>query len=185
MIVAGPCGKPAKCPDILFTQIQLLGLCNEQRVCLPLCFGVSSGQVSQSRHSSGVFVEKTVQGVGFYIPISSQICSWVAQLVKESNRNVEDRGSIPGSGRTPGRGYGNPLQCSCLENPRGQRSLVGCSPWGCRELDATERPGTSVCWGCVGLDELHGCRHGNCSLFVHSSLPQVMPPQLCWGKVFP
>ena len=28
-----------------------------------------------------------------------------------------DRGSIPGSGRSPGGGNGNPLQCSCLENP--------------------------------------------------------------------
>ena len=32
----------------------------------------------------------------------------------------------------PGRGHGNPLQCSCLENPHEQRSLVGYSPWGLR-----------------------------------------------------
>ena len=31
--------------------------------------------------------------------------------------NVGDRGSIPGSGRSPGEGNGNPLQYSCLENP--------------------------------------------------------------------
>ena len=31
--------------------------------------------------------------------------------------NVEDLGSIPGSGRSPGEGNGNPLQYSCLENP--------------------------------------------------------------------
>ena len=29
-----------------------------------------------------------------------------------------DVGSIPGLGRSPGEGNGNPLQCSCLENPR-------------------------------------------------------------------
>ena len=34
----------------------------------------------------------------------------------------------------------NPLQYSCLENPHGQRSLVGYSPWDCKELDMTERP---------------------------------------------
>ena len=34
--------------------------------------------------------------------------------------------------------YGNPLQYSCLENPHGQRSLAGCSPWGQTELDTTE-----------------------------------------------
>ena len=28
-----------------------------------------------------------------------------------------DMGSIPGTGRSPGEGSGNPLQCSCLENP--------------------------------------------------------------------
>ena len=28
-----------------------------------------------------------------------------------------DMGSIPGSGRSSGGGHGNPLQCSCLENP--------------------------------------------------------------------
>ena len=37
---------------------------------------------------------------------------------KASTRNEGDLGSIPGSGRSPGEGNGNPLQCSCLENPR-------------------------------------------------------------------
>ena len=37
-------------------------------------------------------------------------------------------GSIPGSGRSPGEGHGNPLQYSCLENLHGQRSLAGYSP---------------------------------------------------------
>ena len=41
--------------------------------------------------------------------------------------------------RSPGEGLGNPLQYSCLENPHGQRSLAGCSPWGCKESDTTER----------------------------------------------
>ena len=37
---------------------------------------------------------------------------------KASARNEGDRGSIPGLGRSPGEGNGNPLQYSCLENPR-------------------------------------------------------------------
>ena len=37
--------------------------------------------------------------------------------VKASASNVGDLGSIPGSGRSPGEGNGNPLQNSCLENP--------------------------------------------------------------------
>ena len=36
---------------------------------------------------------------------------------KESACNAGDVGLIPGLGRSPGEGYGNPLQCSCLENP--------------------------------------------------------------------
>ena len=37
--------------------------------------------------------------------------------VKVSASNEGDLGSIPGSGRSPGEGNGNPLQYSCLENP--------------------------------------------------------------------
>ena len=37
--------------------------------------------------------------------------------VKASAYNAGDLGSIPGSGRSPGEGHGNPLQYSCLENP--------------------------------------------------------------------
>ena len=37
--------------------------------------------------------------------------------VKASASNAGDPGSIPGSGRSPGEGNGNPLQYSCLENP--------------------------------------------------------------------
>ena len=58
---------------------------------------------------------------------------------KEPACNAGDPGSIPGSGRTPGGGHGNPLQYSCLENPHRQRGLVGYSPWGLKELDTTER----------------------------------------------
>ena len=51
---------------------------------------------------------------------------------------VRDAGSIPGSGRSPGGGHGNPLQYSCLENPHGQRNLADYSPWGRKESDTTE-----------------------------------------------
>ena len=38
-------------------------------------------------------------------------------MVKNPPANVGDMASIPGSGRSPGEGNGNPLQCSCLRNP--------------------------------------------------------------------
>jgi len=46
-------------------------------------------------------------------------------LRKESVCNAGGLGSIPVLGRSPGGGHGNPLQYPCLENPHGQRSLVG------------------------------------------------------------
>ena len=39
----------------------------------------------------------------------------------------------------PGGRHGNPLQYSCLENPHGQRSLEGYSPWGYKESDTSEK----------------------------------------------
>ena len=38
-------------------------------------------------------------------------------MVKNPPANAGDVGSIPGTGRSPGGGNGNPLQYSCLENP--------------------------------------------------------------------
>ena len=55
---------------------------------------------------------------------------------KEPVCNVGDLGSIPGSGRFPEEGNGNPLQYSCLENPMDEGSQ---SPWGHKESDTTER----------------------------------------------
>ena len=52
--------------------------------------------------------------------------------------DLRDPGSIPGSGRSPGRGHDNPLQYSCLEKSCGQGSLKGYSPQGRKESDTTE-----------------------------------------------
>ena len=74
--------------------------------------------------------------------------------------DIRDAGLIPGLGRSPGGGRGNPLQCSCLEDPHGQRSLVGYSPWGHKELDTTERLSThayasqSESAGCTGVSKI-------------------------------
>ena len=52
---------------------------------------------------------------------------------KQSAYNVGDLGSIPGLGRSPGKGKGYPLQYSGLENS------MDYSPWGHKELDTTEQ----------------------------------------------
>ena len=58
---------------------------------------------------------------------------------KESACNKGDLHSIPGLGRSPGEGHGNLLQYSCMDNPHGQRNLVGYSLWGHKESYITER----------------------------------------------
>ena len=51
-------------------------------------------------------------------PVNIQpMASLVAQIVKNLPAGAGDVGSIPGLGRSPGEGKGNPLWYSCLENP--------------------------------------------------------------------
>ena len=57
---------------------------------------------------------------------------------KESAHNVGDRGSIPGSGRSPGEGNGKPLQYSCLENSM-DREAWQATARGVAELDMSEQ----------------------------------------------
>ena len=61
-----------------------------------------------------------------------------ASVVKNLPANAGDSGdagSTPGSGRSPGRGHGDPLQYSWNGVPEshGQKSLADYSPWGCKE----------------------------------------------------
>ena len=62
---------------------------------------------------------------------------------KESTCIAGDLDSIPGFESSPGGGHGHLIQYSCLENPHGQRSLVGYSPWRHKESEATERLSTA------------------------------------------
>ena len=54
----------------------------------------------------------------------------MAQMVKNMPANAGDDDSIPALGRSPGGGNDYSLQYSCLENPHGQRSLVGLPSMG-------------------------------------------------------
>ena len=54
--------------------------------------------------------------------------------------HFRDPGLIPGLGRSPAEGNGNPLQYSCLGNPMDRGALQAIySSWRCKELDMTER----------------------------------------------
>ena len=74
-----------------------------------------------------VFVSQKVK-VCMLLSGASQIVLVVKKLPANAG-DIRDVGLIPGSGRSPGGGHGNPLQYSCLEDPHGQRRLVDCSPW--------------------------------------------------------
>ena len=60
--------------------------------------------------------------------------SWVSQMVLVVKNppvnagDIRDSGSIPGSGRSPGGGHGNPLPVFLPGESRGQRSLAGYNP---------------------------------------------------------
>ena len=96
----------------------------------------------QSRWSllaSGSFVLDNVRYVLSYHFILLTIL-WASQVVlvvknlPANARDVRDTGSVPGPGRSPGRGHGNPRQYSCLENPM----VRGAYSWDHKELDTTE-----------------------------------------------
>ena len=56
-----------------------------------------------------------------------------------------DAGSIPGLGRFPGGGHGDLLHLFLPGEFLQQRSLVGCSPWVCKESDMTEHTRGTIC----------------------------------------
>ena len=58
---------------------------------------------------------------------------------KESTFSAGDLDLISGLERSPREGHDNRLHYSCLEKPHEQRSLVGYSPWGCKDSDMTEQ----------------------------------------------
>ena len=85
-----------------------------------------SGQVKQPR------------GPGCVIIPQEHLLPWLSNALivalRASAGGVRDTGLILGSGRSPGRGNGNPLQYSCLENPMDRGAMVH----RVAELDMTE-----------------------------------------------
>ena len=104
---------------------------------------------------------------------------------KETACNAGDLRLIPGLGNSLGGRHSNPLQYSCLENPHGQKSLEGYSPWSCKVSDMTERLGThQPLWlqPCPGTGPEHPgvtflrVKAHSCSRQHLSSLALKLPP---------
>ena len=65
--------------------------------------------------------------------------SWASQVPQMVKNTPAKAGSIPGSGRSPGGGYGDPFQYSCLGNPMDRTAWRADRPWGCKESNTTEQ----------------------------------------------
>ena len=73
-------------------------------------------------------------------------------MVKNPPASVRDAESIPGLGRSPREGNGNLLQTFLPGKPHGQRSLVGCSPWGGKESGTTATRQQVTSWEAGSLE---------------------------------
>ena len=96
-------------------------------------------------------------------PSVGQHYLWRASLVIQQYKNLPanagDASSIPVSERSPKEGHGNPLQENLPGESHGQRSLVGYSPWGYKQLDSTERLNSIICGSRGGLLLIQLKRH--------------------------
>ena len=101
---------------------------------------------------------------------------------EESACKVGDPGSVPGPGRSPGGGALQPTPVFLPGEFRGQRSLVGYSPWGCKESDTPERiihtPPLQPCWYTpnTGSDTDHNNGHASWTCW-----RLVIPIMKAWG----
>ena len=109
-------GKPRvlfylDCISESFICASLLGLCEPhfERQCLDgwRLWGGSTVCTRMTRRLCFWIYKRVMKFVGFS----------GGSVVKNPPANAGDSGSIPGSGRSPGEGHGNPLRCSCLVNP--------------------------------------------------------------------
>ena len=107
-------------------------VCSVAQSCPSICNHMDCSPPGSSIH--GIFQARILEWLPF--PTSGDLGG---SEVKASACNARDLGSIPGSGSSPGEGNGNPLQYSWLGESQGQRSLVGPSSQGRKELDTTEQ----------------------------------------------
>ena len=122
----------------------------------------------------------------------------VAQMVKKSDCNAGDLGSIPGLGRSPGRQYGNPHQYFCLENspwtegPGGLQSMASQGvghDWATKHIRTSCKQilfsPSSYRWGALMLWNTHRCTNHLCvyvASWKFSSAPLLYPSALHNGS---
>ena len=62
----------------------------------------------------------------------------MVKILPANAGDARDVDSIPGLGRSPGVGNGNPLQYSCMKDSMDRGALADYGPWDCRESDVTK-----------------------------------------------
>ena len=134
--------------DILVQKLENIKDFGTLRIHIWLFLSIGALSTESTNNKSEVFEKKfpkvsKKQNLNF--PCTWQILGlpqWLSG--KESTCNAGDAGLIPWSGRSPGVGNSNPLLYLCQGKSHGQMSLVGYSPYGCKELDITEQPNTHI-----------------------------------------
>ena len=85
---------------------------------LALCYSTMENGEPSTYLSTYLFISVWTYELLVYLKGLMHFWSFAGgSVVKNLSSSVGDMGSIPGSGRSPGEGNGNPLQYSCLENP--------------------------------------------------------------------
>ena len=101
-------------------------------------------------------------------------------LAQTSTCNARDLGLIPGLGRSPGGGHGDPLQYPSLENPQAQRSLAGYSPCGREDWNMTERLITAQHRADAVINVAFGSFHQKSNHGSNWQLSSVLGQRLCF-----
>ena len=87
--------------------------------------------LERPRTANSLIADTHVAGGGPVVYVNRFQGNWISASGKEPScqfRRQRDAGLIPGTGRSPGGGHGNPLQYSCLEKFMNKRNLVSYSP---------------------------------------------------------
>ena len=79
----------------------------------------------------------------FHCQLGAFQVAWVVKNMPANAGDTRDMGSIAESVRSPGAGHGNPLQCSCMENPK-ERGAWSATLHGVAESEMTERVHTML-----------------------------------------
>ena len=104
-----------------------------------------------------VFCEPEFNQVLFFLVTYMPLIIWASQLAPvvmtsaASAGDARDVGSVPGSGRSPGGGPGNPLQCSCLENPMDRGAWWATVHGVAKSQTRPKFPSTHARFDCVSL----------------------------------